>query len=93
MEGLGLEVAGHILPEKDEWDLAVFIRYEWADTQASIPAGFTPQNKFDRQWITLGASFLPHPDVVIKVDYQIGINNDSGEKEPDSFNVGLGWWF
>ena len=93
MEGFGLEVAVHLLPQTHEWDLALFARYEEADTQAKIPTGFLPVTRFDRSWITLGASFLPHPDVVIKVDYQIGHNEDPTVEEGNSFNIGLGWWF
>ena len=93
MEGFGLEAAVHILPQTHRWDLAVFSRYEEANTQAEVPTGFLPKTQFDRNWITLGVSFWPHPDVVIKVDYQIGNNEDPIVEEGDSFNMGLGWWF
>ena len=93
MEGFGLEAAVHLLPQAHEWDLALFARYEEANTQAKVPSGFLPVSRFDRNWITVGASFWPHPDVVIKVDYQIGHNEDPTVEEGDSFNMGLGWWF
>ena len=93
MEGFGLEAAVHLLPQAHEWDLALFARYEEANTQAKVPNGFLPVSRFDRNWITIGASFWPHPDVVIKVDYQIGHNEDPTVEEGDSFNMGLGWWF
>lgn len=93
MEGFSLQAAAHLLPQMHEWDFAVFARYEEANTQASVPAGFQPVTRFDRQWTTLGASFWPHPDVVLKVDYQFGSNEDAAVDEGDSFNVGLSWWF
>ena len=42
MEGFGLEVAVHLLPQTHEWDLALFARYEEANTQAKLPSGFLP---------------------------------------------------
>jgi len=36
-------------------------------------------------------NFWPHPDVVIKADYQTQ-DNDSG-REQDGFNLGVGYQF
>ncbi|HKY60241.1 MAG TPA: hypothetical protein VJP59_04440, partial [Gemmatimonadota bacterium] len=93
MQGFSLEAAVHLLPESHPWDLALFTRYEQADTQSRVPAGFTRAAQFDRDWTTLGASFWPHPDVVIKADYQFADNEHPTIEAIDSFNLGLSWWF
>lgn len=93
LEGYSLEAGLHLLPETHKWDLAVFGRYEVADTQKRVARGFTRAAQFDRNWITTGVSFWPHPDVVVKADYQFGENEHPTIVETDSFNLGLGWWF
>ncbi|HUF89655.1 MAG TPA: porin [Gemmatimonadota bacterium] len=93
MQGFSVEAAVHLLPEAHPWDLALFARYEEADTQDRVPDGFTRAAQFDRDWTTVGASFLPHPDVVVKADYQFAGNDHSTIEAIDSFNLGLSWWF
>jgi hypothetical protein len=74
-------------------DLVVFTRYEYADTQHRMPAGWLPLEEFQRnQWV-FGATYFPDPDVAVKVDYVWLRNKSSFIKGPSSFNVGLGWWF
>ncbi|MGH7563291.1 MAG: hypothetical protein ACREK5_02580, partial [Gemmatimonadota bacterium] len=93
MQGFSLEGAVHLLPESHPWDLALFARYEEADTQERVPDGFTRAAQFDRDWTTVGASFWPHPDVVLKADYQFAGNDHPTIEAIDSFNLGLSWWF
>ena len=93
LEGFGVEAAYHLLPQEHNWDLALFARYEEADTQAKVPSGFQRATRFDRNWWTVGVSFWPHPDVVLKADYQFADNEDSTVVESDSLNLGVGWWF
>ncbi|HUP00276.1 MAG TPA: hypothetical protein VM737_01985 [Gemmatimonadota bacterium] len=93
MVGFSLEGAIHLLPETHPWDLALFARYEEADTQDRVPDGFTRAAQFDRDWTTVGASFWPHPDVVLKADYQFAGNDHPTIEAIDSFNLGLSWWF
>jgi len=74
-------------------DLVAFLRYENFDTQYRMPEGFLPLKEFDRDAWVLGATYYPDPDVAVKIDY-IWLRNQSDViGAPNSFNVGLGWWF
>ena len=74
-------------------DLVVFARYENFDTQRRMPDGFLPLEEFDRDAFVFGVTYYPDPDVAIKADY-VGQRNQSPViTAPNSFNVGLGWWF
>jgi len=74
-------------------DLVAFLRYENFDTQYRMPDGFLPLKEFDRDAWVLGATYYPDPDVAVKIDY-IWLRNQSDViGAPNSFNVGLGWWF
>ena len=35
----------------------------------------------------------PDPDIAVKVDYSVARNQSSVVRAPNTFNVGLGWWF
>ena len=87
------EAAYRIWAKGSPRDLVVFGRYEFADTQYRMPAGWLPLEEFQRnQWV-FGATYFPDPDVAVKVDYVWLRNKSSIIKGPSSFNVGLGWWF
>jgi len=58
-----------------------------------MPVGNAPLREFDRDAVIIGANFWPDPDVAIKVDYSIVRNRSMVVQAPNSFNVGLGWWF
>jgi hypothetical protein len=74
-------------------DVGVFTRYENFDTQFKMPTGYLPLREFDRDAIVFGATYWPDPDIAIKVDYSGVRSQNSTIKAPNSFNVGLGWWF
>ena len=74
-------------------DLVGFLRYENFDTQHRMPAGFVPLKEFDRDAWVVGVTYYPDPDVALKVDYVYQRNQSTTVKAPNSFNVGLGWWF
>jgi hypothetical protein len=74
-------------------DLAAFVRYENFDTQFRMPAGYVPLKEFDRSAWVAGATYYPDPDVAVKIDYIWQRNQSTVIKAPNSFNVGLGWWF
>jgi hypothetical protein len=74
-------------------DLVTFIRYENFDTQFRMPSGFIPLKQFDRDAWVIGATYYPDPDVAVKIDYVWQRNQSAVIKAPNSFNVGLGWWF
>jgi hypothetical protein len=48
-------------------------------------------NQRYRQW-DVGMNFWPHPDVVLKLDYQ-DQSAPNGKDEFDGFNLGLGYQF
>ncbi len=74
-------------------DVGVFARYEDVDTQRDMAAGWLPLNEFRRtQWV-VGASYWPDPDIVIKADYVVARSRSTTIAAPNSFNLGLGWWF
>jgi hypothetical protein len=74
-------------------DVGAFFRYENFDTQFRMPDGYVPLREFDRDAWVIGATFWPDPDVAIKLDYSAVRNKSDVIKAPNSFNVGLGWWF
>jgi hypothetical protein len=74
-------------------DLGVFARYENFDTQFKMPAGYLPLKELDRDALVMGATYWPDPDIALKFDYSGVRSRSSTIREPNSFNVGLGWWF
>ena len=43
-------------------------------------------------WV-VGASYWPDPDIAVKADYSVVRNRSTVLAAPNSFNLGLGWWF
>jgi hypothetical protein len=74
-------------------EIGAFVRYEDVDTQAGMPAGFLPLPEFDRSAWAIGATFWPDPDIALKFDYIVNRNRSATITAPNSFNIGLGWWF
>lgn len=74
-------------------DLVTFVRYENFDTQFRMPDGFLPLKEFDRSAWIAGATYYPDPDVAVKIDFTRQSNRSGFIASPNSFNVGLGWWF
>ena len=74
-------------------DVAVtpFYRIESLDTQDRVAQGFVKDATMDRVFQTLGLSFAPIQNVVVKADYQWVA--DEGESGVNQFNVGLGYSF
>jgi DtxR family Mn-dependent transcriptional regulator len=70
-----------------------FVRYENFDTQFRMPTGYVGLPEFDRDAWVIGATYWPDPDVAVKFDYSIVRNRSTVIQEPNSLNVGLGWWF
>lgn len=71
-------------------DAQLFVRYDDIDTQHDVPSGLVANPAGDRHEWTVGLSFHPARDVVVKIDYQIREDESAGDP-PDQFNVGLGW--
>ena len=74
-------------------EIGAFVRYENFDTQYRMPSGYVALPEFDRDAWVVGATYWPDPDVAVKFDYSIVRNRSSVIQEPNSLNVGLGWWF
>ena len=93
IRGFYLEGSYFIVPRPAPREVAVFARYENFDTQYRMPSGFQPLKEFDRDAWVLGVTYFPDPDVAVKIDYT-WLRNQSGVIEaPNSFSIGLGWWF
>lgn len=93
MRGYYGEAAYRVWAAGPARDLVAFARYERFATQNRMPEGFIPLTQFNRSaWVT-GATYYPDPDVAVKVDYVWQRNDGRLVRSPNSFNVGLGWWF
>lgn len=93
MRGYYTEAGYRVWANGPARDLMAFVRYENFDTQFRMPDGFVPLKEFARSAWVAGASYYPDPDVAVKVDYVWQRNQSAVVKSPNSFNVGLGWWF
>jgi hypothetical protein len=67
----------------EEWGL--FARYNLWDNKAGDAAGSK------KKQVDFGVNYWPHPDVVLKADYQRQDNDDG--KNQDGFNLGVGYQF
>ncbi len=68
-------------------ELGVFGRYARWDNEAGLKG---VDREFDQ--VRLGFNYWPHPDVVIKMDYQFD-DAPEGESEDDRINLGVGYQF
>jgi len=93
MRGFYTEAGYWILSGGDFGDVGTFVRYENFDTQFKMPDGYVGLPAFDRDAWVIGANYWPHPDIAVKVDYSILRSQSSVIEAPNSFNLGLGWWF
>ncbi|HEY8119446.1 MAG TPA: porin [Methylophilaceae bacterium] len=90
--GWYMQVAYHAY-KTSEIDIAPFIRFERFDVgqqENAADGSFFPRDVTARDRITtVGVNIYPHPDVVVKADYQHYQNDDAHS----SFNLGLGYQF
>jgi hypothetical protein len=93
LRGFSLEGSRRFLAGTRLGEIGGFVRYENFDTQYRMPAGYVPLLQLDRDAWVFGANFWPDPDVAVKIDYAVVRNQSSVLAAPNSFNVGLGWWF
>ena len=76
------------LPSGQPVELSPVFRFEYLDTQAEIPGGFTRDRRQPRRIYIPGIQFKPHPNVVLKLDYR---NIDTwGGDTADEISVGFG---
>ncbi len=85
------EAAYHVWKSGDH-DLAPFVRYEKWDTQADLPSNAVHNVKSSNDVWTVGANYWPHPQVVLKADYQ-KLDKPDGDKGDKRLNLGLGYMF
>lgn len=93
MRGAYVEAGYRIVSGAAFGDIGLFARYENVDTQFRMADGYLPLGEFDRDVWVAGASYWPDPDVVVKADYVWLRNRSTSVASPNSFNIGLGWWF
>jgi hypothetical protein len=94
-EGHYLEIAydvmPHLFPHLETQYLAPFFRWEHLDPQAHVPAGLRRDRRLDTAVYTLGITYKPHPQVVLKLDYR---NFDVARgARADDVNLGAGFVF
>ncbi len=91
-----------LLALSTEYSLQPFIRYESYDLNDQVFPGDTPDGRLKRTVTTMGISFKPHPNVVIKADYQwrdtdsalpAGKGTGYDEYKIDQFNTAIGFLF
>jgi hypothetical protein len=85
------EAAYHIWKSGDH-DLAPFVRYEKWNTQNEVPSNVTASSANENYVWTAGANYWPHPQVVLKADYQEWDKPDS-DKGDKRMNLGMGYMF
>ncbi len=93
LRGFYLEASYRVFATPSAGDGGAFVRYESFDTQFRMPAGFVARPQFDRDAWTIGAAYWPDPDIAVKVDYSFVRSRSRVIDAPNSFNLGLGWWF
>jgi len=103
MSGYWVEGAWHALPAAwkkgrlSNADAVLFARYSELNTQqgGAIDPSRT-SGRFDRNYTTVGLSFMPIPSVAIKADYQFYGDHRSGNEtalDNDKFQVTVGFVF
>jgi hypothetical protein len=68
-----------------------YARYERFNTQKEVPSGYSLNPERDQTISTLGIAWLPHPQVILKGDYQ-NVDNEGGTGV-DQINVAIGYIF
>lgn len=91
IRGWYAEAAYHVWKQGDH-DVAPFVRYESWDTHAEIPVNVVRNPAYKNHVWTVGANYWPHPQVVLKADYQ-DYDKPDGNKGDKRVNMGLGYMF
>ena len=89
------EAAYHVW-KSGEMDFAPFVRYERYDTQARLPSNSVRLAGTNNRVWTVGASFWPTAQVVLKADFQKydKEDQDADENRGDKrLNLGMGYMF
>ena len=71
--------------------LTPFVRYEEWDTQREVADGWMRNPSNDASRLTVGLSFQPIENIVLKADWER--NRNEGRSGVDRWNLALGWLF
>jgi hypothetical protein len=93
LRGFYTEAGYRVISGAAYGDVGLFARYENFDTQFRMPEGYLPLREFDRDALVFGFTYWPDADIAVKADYSVVRSQNSTIVAPNSFNVGLGWWF
>jgi hypothetical protein len=93
MRGSYLEAGYRVVSGRPWGDIGAFVRYENFDTQFRMPDGYVGLPEFDRDAWVFGGTYWPDPDIAVKADVVVQRNRSGFISAPNSFNLGLGWWF
>lgn len=80
---------GYTVWQRDDMSVIPFLRYEKFNTQSQMPAGIAADPANADRVTTVGVSFKPISQVVLKADYQ----QYRDHKANNRFNLGLGYMF
>lgn len=87
---LAYDVMPWIIDDSTQY-LAPWFRYSRINTQDSVPNGFSPDKRQDREIVEVGIAYKPIPQVVVKLDYR---NQDNAAgSDPDEVRIGAGFVF
>lgn len=75
-----------------EQAFAPFVRYEKWDMHDDVPSGYTRNKAWRNHVWTVGANYTPHPQVVLKADYQ-EFDQPDDAKGDKRLNMGMGYMF
>lgn len=87
---LAYDVAPHLLGRSTTVRVSPWVRYEQFDLQREVGEGFERDRTLDRQLLTVGVDFAPHPQVVLKGEY-VHFDNAGDAVESDEIRVGAGF--
>jgi hypothetical protein len=92
LEGGYIQVGWDVFAgRKGQQALIPFVRWEDLDTQADVPAGWSADPGNQAEILTVGLSYKPLEQIVVKADWQ---QVDTGDATGvDRFSLGLGYVF
>jgi hypothetical protein len=93
MRGAYVEAGYRVVSGARFGDIGAFVRYEDVDTQFRMAPGYLALKEFDRTAWVIGATYWPDADIAVKIDYTVLRNRSTSIGAPNTFAVGLGWWF
>jgi len=98
MTGWYLEAGYDVMPfltNLPNQSLFPWVRYARLDTQDDMPAGFAEDGANDRDVITAGLHYAPHPNVVLKAEFKSFNSDAAGDRNnnDEQFLLGLGYNF